>query len=71
MRIRSEISNLRKMIRRRGLKMADVARLMRKPGTTVQHNCARGVSSQRLAQCYAEILRCPAHKIMGFGDDCR
>ena len=71
MRIRADMSNLRKMIMRRGLKMADVARMMRKPGTTVQHNCVRGVSTISLAQRYAEVLKCPAYKLMGFGNDCR
>lgn len=65
----SEVSNLRKMIRCRGLKMADVARLMRKSGTSVRHNCARGVSTQGLAKRYAAVLKCPAGKVIGFGDD--
>ena len=67
----ARVSNLRKMIRCRGLKMADIARLMRKSDTAVRHNCSRGVSSLGLAKRYAEVLKCPANKLMGFGNDCR
>ena len=65
------MSNLRKTILRRGLKIADVARMMRKSDTAVRHNCARGVSTLGLAKRYAEVLKCPAYKLMGFGNDCR
>ena len=65
------MSNLRKTILRRGLKMADVARLMRKSDASVRHNCARGVSTRGLAKRYAAVLKCPAYKLMGFGNDCR
>lgn len=65
------MSNLRKTILRRGLKIADVARMMRKSDTAVRHNCSRGVSSLGLAKRYAEVLKCPAYKLMGFGNDCR
>ena len=65
------MSNLRKTIRSRGLKIADVARMMRKPYKTVYRSCTEGVYNLGLAKLYAEVLKCPAYKLMGFGNDCR
>ncbi len=71
MRIRADMSNLRKMIMRRGLKMADVARMVPKPYKTVYRSCTEGVYNLGLARRYAKVLKCPAYKVMGFSNDCR
>ena len=65
----ARITNLRKMIRRRGLTYREVAIRMGIPTKSVSSAARNGINTIGLAQRYAAALGCPFCKVMGKGRD--
>ena len=63
----ARITNLRKMIRRRGLTYREVAIRMGIPTKSVSSAARNGINTIGLAQRYAAALGCPFCKVMGKG----
>ena len=65
----ARITNLRKMIRRRGLTYREVAIRMGIPTKSVSSAARNGINTIGLAQRYAAALGCPFCQVMGKGRD--
>ena len=64
---RARISNLQKMIRRRGLTYREVGGRLGIPTDRVASNARTGINTIGLAQRYAAALGCPICQVLGKG----
>ena len=52
------LSNLRKMIKRNGLRMVEIAKRTGIKYKTVSRQCVTGIKTTRVARVYAKVLNC-------------
>lgn len=58
------MSNLKKIIIQRGLRMVEVAKKAGLKYKTVNRQCITGIKTTRIAKRYAEVLKCDPLKLL-------